>query len=121
MIFVHDPATPNQKVSFLTLLDPISGAPLSAAGGSGLDDAVFAPSESGTFFVADTGNDRILKVKVDEIPVGSLFAAVGGTLQEFGVVNRHTGKVYPVVSNLNAPHGVAFVPNTDEDDEDVCR
>lgn len=119
LIFVHDPGTPSQKVSFLTLLDPISGAAL--APGSGLDDAVIATSERATFFVTDTGNNRVLRIKVDEIPVGSLFAAVGGKLQEFGVVNRHTGKVYPVVSNLNAPHGVAFVPNTEDDDDEACR
>jgi hypothetical protein len=33
-----------------------------------------------------------------------------GSLNQFVRVNIPTGIVTPVISNLNAPHGLAFVP-----------
>jgi hypothetical protein len=102
LIFVQHPATSAQAVSFLQLLDP-SGIPV-----SGLDDARFADSTQGTFYVADTNNNRILAIQATEIPYGSLYASIG-SLNEFASVDLSTGIVTPVVSNLNAPHGVLFI------------
>jgi sugar lactone lactonase YvrE len=111
LILVEKPGKPDQSVSFVTLLDPTGLAV------SGLDDAVFATAREGTFYLADTGNNRILKIEVDHIPVGSLFASVG-SLKELAVVDIHTGLTTPLVSNLNGPHGLEFVPNTDENEND---
>jgi hypothetical protein len=49
---------PDQSVSFETLPDPSTGLAV-----SGLDDLVFATAREGTFYLADTGNDRILKIE----------------------------------------------------------
>jgi hypothetical protein len=62
IVFVANPGTPGQSVSFLTLLDS-AGNPV-----SGLDDAVFATATQGTFYLADTGNNRVLRIVADDLP-----------------------------------------------------
>jgi sugar lactone lactonase YvrE len=111
LIFVEKPGKPDQSVSFLQLLDPTTGLAV-----SGLDDAVFATAREGTFYLADTSNNRVLKIDVDHIPVGTLFASVG-SLNQLTVVDIHTGLTTPFVSNLNGPHGLEFVSNTEDDNE----
>jgi hypothetical protein len=111
LIFVEKPGRPNQSVSFLQLLAPSTGLAV-----SGLDDAVFATATKGTFYLADTNNNRILKIEVDHVPVGSLFASVG-SLNELAVVDTHSGLTTPLVSNLNGPHGMEFVPDAGDDDK----
>ena len=111
LIFVEKPASRDQVVSFLTLLDPSTGLHV-----SGLDDAVFATAQKGTFYLADTGNNRILKIDVDHVPVGTLFASIG-SLKELAVVDINTGLTTPFVSNLNGPHGLEFVPEDDDENE----
>jgi hypothetical protein len=109
LIFVTVPGGP---VSFLQLLNP------SLAAVSGLDDAIFPNSISGTFYVADTGNNRVLAIHATGMTAGSLFADVG-SLNEFGIVNAATGVVSPFVTsvggvNLSAPHGIDFVADAPE-------
>jgi hypothetical protein len=111
LIFVHQPGEPNQSVSFLSLLDP------SGANVKGLDDAVFVTAERGTFYLADTGNNRVLKIEADDLKKGSLFANVG-SLNAFALVDLKTGKVTSELSGLSAPHGLEFVPNAKDEDED---
>jgi hypothetical protein len=111
LLFVGQPGKSDQSVSFLTLLDPSTGLAV-----SGLDDAVFATARKGTFYLADTGNNRILKIEVDHVPVGTLFASIG-SLNELAVVDIHTGVTSPFVSHLNGPHGLEFVSHTDDDDD----
>ena len=110
LVFVEKPGRPNQSVSFLTLLDPSTGLAV-----SGLDDAVFATAREGTFYLADTGNNRILKIEVDHVPVGALFASIG-SLKELAVVDMHTGKATRFVGNLNGPHGLEFTPKAEDDE-----
>lgn len=107
LIFVEHPGTDQQSVSFLTLLDQ-NGQNVSE-----LDDAVFATAARGTFYLADTGNNRVLRIKTDDLAPGSLFASVG-SLKELALVNQKTGRLTPFLSNLNGPHGLVFLPG-DED------
>ena len=104
LIFVTQPGTTKQSVSFLRLLDQ-SKVPV-----SGLDDAVFATASEGTFFLTDTKNNRILKVTADDLPDGSLYACVG-SLNALVSVDIKTGIVTPIVSSLNGPHGLEFLPD----------
>jgi hypothetical protein len=97
------------KVAFLSLVSSAK-APV-----SGLDDAIFATSTAGTFYLTDTGNNRVLQIEVANITPGSLYACVG-SLNQFVRVNMATGEVTPVVSNLSAPHGLSFVPNSAQDE-----
>ena len=54
---------------------------------------------------------------MDDIAEGALYVCVG-SLNQFVRVNIPTGIVTPVISNLNAPHGLAFVPNNTENEGD---
>jgi hypothetical protein len=107
IIFVKHPGSDDQAVSFLTLLDQ-SGARV-----AGLDDALFATSESGTFYLTDTNNNRVLKIEADNMQEGTLFASVG-SLNAFATVDLKTGKVTGHIPGLNGPHGIVFLPDGDE-------
>jgi hypothetical protein len=109
LIFVRNPGKPGQSVSFLQLLDP-SGKAV-----SGLDDAVFTTAETGTFYLADTSNNRVLAIEATELSVGSFFASVG-SLNELAAVDLESGKVSAFVPGLNGPHGLVFVPSSEEND-----
>jgi len=39
-------------------------------------------------------------------------------LNELAVVDIHTGVTKSLVSNLNGPHGLKFVPNTDDNENE---
>jgi hypothetical protein len=109
LIFVAKPGTSEQAVSFLQLRDQSGNAV------SGLDDAVFATTHEGTFWLTETGANRVLKIKAEDLPVGSLYACVS-SVNALVSVNLKTGVVTPVVSNLNAPHGLEFVPDEGDDE-----
>ena len=108
LIFVSHPGSHDQSVSFLTLLDQ-TGARV-----KGLDDAVFATDERGTFYLTDTNNNRVLKIEAEDLPIGSLYASVG-SLNEFTSVDLKTGKVTAVLSGLNGPHGILFLPGAEDE------
>jgi hypothetical protein len=75
LIFVLHPGTDDQKVAFLSLITSTK-APV-----SGLDDTIFPVSEAGTFYLTDTGNNRVLKIEMEDIAPGSLYACVGSVNQ----------------------------------------
>ena len=104
LIFVQAPGTFQQSVSFLQLTDP-SGTPV-----KGLDDAVWSITPKGTFYIADTSNNRVLKVQASDLGSASLFASIGG-LNEVGEVNLSNGAVTPFLPGLNGPHGIEFIPD----------
>lgn len=110
LIFVLNQENEHPSVAFLSLVDS------KGAGVSGLDDAVFATSEAGTFYLTDTGNNRVLKIEADGIAAGSLYACVG-SLNQFVKVNIETGVVTSVVNSLKAPHGLVFVPKSNDENE----
>ncbi|HEY6268786.1 MAG TPA: hypothetical protein VIX11_10840 [Candidatus Acidoferrum sp.] len=109
LIFVERPGTPRQAVSFLTILDPAGNRV------HGLDDAVFATAEQGTFYLADTNNNQVLKIEADDLPRGSLYASVG-SLNVFAKVDQKTGRVIPLLTSVKGPHGIVFVPRDIDDD-----
>ena len=110
LIFVDNPGKPNQSVSFLTVLDSGGNAV------SGLDDAVFVTAAKGIFYLTDTGNNRVITFQAEDLKPGSLFACVG-SLNQFVKVDLKTGMVTALVTHLNAPHGLVFVPNESEGGE----
>jgi hypothetical protein len=113
LVFVRHPGTDEQSVSFLTLLDPLSGQHV-----TGLDDAVFATAQRGVFYLADTGNNRVLAIQAEDLAPGSLFASVG-SVNALVSVGLETGKVSPFVGNLNGPHGLVFLPHREDEGEDL--
>jgi sugar lactone lactonase YvrE len=104
LIFVQDPGMRDESVSFLQLTDSTGKAV------SGLDDAVWTLTPKGTFYVSDTNNNRVLKVEVSNLAPSSLYASVGN-LNTVGNVDLDTGVVRPFITNVNAPHGLIFVPD----------
>ena len=104
LIFVENPGKSNQAVSFLQLIDPNSGS-----NASSLDDAVFITTPAGWLYVADTGNNRVLKVDVSDLDLLSLYASVG-SMNVVGNVDLKSGVVTPLLTNVSAPHGLLFVP-----------
>ena len=112
LIFVGDPGSSKQSVSFLQLIDPSTGGNI-----SGIDDAVITTAKKEIFYLSDTGNNRVLKIEVDNVPVGSLFCSIS-SLNYLGLVDTHTGVATPFISNLNGPHGLELVSRGDDDDDD---
>jgi hypothetical protein len=107
LIFVENPGKPTQSVAFLNVLDT------GGNGVTGLDDAVFVTAEKGTFYLTDTGNNRVITFQAEDLKPGSLFACVG-SLNQFVKVDLKTGMVTALVTHLSAPHGLVFVPQSDE-------
>jgi len=104
LIFVNGFDQLTRSVSFLQLIDS-TGKNVSS-----LDDAAFVLSPSGSFYVADTGNNRILKVDVTGLTPMSLYASVGSQ-NAVSSVNLSTGTATPFITGVMAPHGLAFAPN----------
>ena len=78
---------------------------------------MFATAAQGTFYLADTGNNQVLQIVVDDLPIGSLYASVG-SLNVLGQVDLTTGKVAPFLPGLKGPHGLVFVPLNNDNGED---
>jgi hypothetical protein len=127
LVFVAHPGRPrqpgqpgqlgqeDQRVSFLTLLDPTTHLHV-----SGLDDALFVTARRGVFYLSDTGNNRILAIHADDLEFGSLYASVG-SLNALVSVRLDSGDLSTFVGNLNSPHGLAFRESDDDRDRDGKR
>jgi hypothetical protein len=75
---------------------------------------VFATAKRGVFYLADTSNNRILAITVDDLDWGSLFASVG-SVNALVTVDLRTGVVTPFLGNLKGPHGLVFQPRREDD------
>ena len=97
---VSHPGTDQQSASFVTL----------PAGTSGLDDAIIPTTTSGTFLVANQNADDVLKVEVTGLNTQDIYASIGS---ENAVVqiDPKTGALVPIITGLNSPHGLAFIPS----------
>lgn len=104
LIFVNGFDQASQSISFLQLIDT------TGKNVTNLDDSVFVLAPSGSFYVADTGNNQILKVDVTGLTPMSLYASVGSE-NAVSSVDLTSGTATPFITGLNSPHGLAFVPN----------
>jgi hypothetical protein len=96
---IHDPGTTLQSASFLTL--PASaGTP---------DDAIMPDAKSGTFYLSDQGDNRVLAIRLTDINTHDLYASVGNN---FDQIDTKTGGVTTLVGNLNGAHGLLFLPDS---------
>jgi hypothetical protein len=109
IIDISKPGTPSQTVAFTPVTD------MAGHSVSGLDDVIKTDAPSGTFYISDTADNRVLAVHVSGLKPGDFYASVG-SLNAFGEVDPTTGKFTPLVSAANAPghtfgspHGVEFV------------
>jgi hypothetical protein len=113
IIDIQNPGTSKQAIAFT----PIQGIPLSSVGNAGLDDVIKPTATSGTFYISDPKDGRVLKVHATGLDPNAYYASVGA-LGAFGQVDENTGVFTALVSADNAPgfsfgspHGVTFVPD----------
>jgi predicted secreted protein len=113
IIDIQNPGTSKQAIAFT----PIQGIPSASVGNAGLDDVIKPTATSGTFYISDATEGRILKVHATGLDLNAYYASVGA-LGAFGQVDENTGAFTPLVSADNAPgfsfgspHGVTFVPD----------
>jgi hypothetical protein len=109
IVDIHHPGQANQSVSF-TVVQGVTG---------GLDDVIKPGATSGTFYIADTADNRVLAVHVSGLNPNDYYASVGNA---FGQVDPKTGQFTALVDAANAPgfqfgsaHGAAFVPDHSPD------
>ena len=101
LVFISHPGTAQQSVSFVNL----------PAGASGPDDAIVPTSRSGTFYISNTGANDVIKATVTGLNPNDVYVAVGGD-NAVEQLDPHTGVLTPVITGLNDPHGLQFVPGT---------
>src|SRR6516164_3834319 len=82
-----------------------------------LDDVIKPSSGAGTFYLADTRDNRVLAFHVTGLNVNDYYASVG-SLGAFGQIDPTTGAFTALVSAADAPgfvfgspHGASFVPD----------
>jgi hypothetical protein len=101
LTIISHPGTAQQTASFVTL----------PAGSSGLDDAIIPTATSGTFVIANGGANDVLKVNVTGLNTNDIYVAVGSD-NAIDQLDPKTGALTPVITGLNSPHGMSFVPST---------
>jgi hypothetical protein len=99
-MFINHPGTSHQTESFVTL--PSGDVP---------DDAIMPTATSGTFYISNQAGNDIVAVKVSGLDTRDLYADIANK-NELVQINPKTGAVTTLVSGLNSPHGLLFVPNT---------
>ncbi len=99
LTIVQHPGTPQQSASFITF--PSGQSP---------DDAIVPTSTSGTFYVASTGDNNVYKVQVSGLNPNDIYAS-DQQANQVVQVDPSTGQITPLITGLNKPHGLLFVPS----------
>ncbi len=102
LTIVSHPGTPRQSASFVSL----------PAGSSGLDDAIVPTTTSGAFIISNAGANDVLKVNVTGLHTNDIYVSVGSD-NAVDQLNPLTGALTPVITGLNSPHGMTFIPSGD--------
>jgi hypothetical protein len=107
LIFLNGPGFPNQ-VGYRLHLSSSSATQVS------VDDTVFPTQASGTIYVADTAADIVYAVTSSVFPPNSAFTAASDTNNYVGRIDLQTGKVTPIITGLQSPHGELFLSSLPE-------
>jgi hypothetical protein len=67
-------------------------------------------ARSGTFYISNQGGNDIVKVAVTGLNTHDLYADITSQ-NELVQIDPTTGAIKPIVTGLNNPHGLAFVPS----------
>ena len=119
LIIVRKPGTQEQTVLQIPLTSPYGSAQA--------DDTLFTPSNEGFILVSDTPANTIYAIRKTEFAPGVAYtAAVAGKQGFVGRLDLDFGLLTPVVTGLQAPHGMAFVTSKQDDSrydqiEDACE
>lgn len=108
LIYIHKTSATAAQGGVLHLLHDVK-----------VDDTTFASGEKGFLLVADTAADTVWKIAAAKWPVGAAFSAMSGVdatktakalTGYVGALNQKTGELKAIVANMDAPHGMIFVP-----------
>ena len=97
---IAHPGTAQQSASFITL----------PAGSSGLDDAIIPTASSGTFVISNAGANDVVQANVTGLHTNDIYVSVGSD-NTIDQLDPTTGALTPVITGLNSPHGIMFVPS----------
>lgn len=100
-VFIKHPGTTHQSISFVKLPT-----------GYAVDDAIMPAASSGTFYISNQGNNDVIAAKITGLNTHDLYADITNK-NELVQIDPKTGKVTPLVTGLNSPHGLTFVPSSD--------
>lgn len=118
LILLHRPGMSNQSVLQIPLSSPF-GTPQA-------DDTVFIPSDDGFLLVADTPGDTVYMIRKSRFVPGTAYTAAvgapdstGASVGFVGGLDLTFGDITPVVTGFQSPHGMAFVTNHNDDDDET--
>jgi hypothetical protein len=106
LIFLNAPGFPNQTGYVLHLSN---GTTTQVT----VDDTAFPTQASGTIYVVDTKANVVYAVASSVFPPNSAFSA-SDTTGVLGRVDLQTGKLTPIVTGMQSPHGALFVSTLPE-------
>jgi hypothetical protein len=115
LVIVQHPGRKCQKVLVVPLRSEAGGQ---TVGNTTADDTVFADSAEGTLLVADKGGEAVYSITAPYFAPGAAYSAIvatatpgGSTVAAFvGQTDLTTGFVTPILSGLQNPGGMAFIP-----------
>jgi PEP-CTERM motif len=100
---IANPGTTTQTVTNVQIKDS------TGANASKLDDVLWPTSTYGTLFVAQTGSNDVLEVRLTGLDPNTPIASIG-SLSEVGLVDLGTG-VASELWSVSSPHGLDFLAN----------
>jgi hypothetical protein len=80
------------------------------------DDAIMPTSTSGTFYISNQGGNDVISVQVTGLNTNDLYADIANQ-NELVQIDPKTGAITPIVTGLNNPHGLEFVPSVSDPSE----
>jgi hypothetical protein len=107
LIFLNGPGFPNQ-VGYRLHLSSSSATQVT------VDDTVFPTQASGTIYVADTPANIVYAITSKVFPPNSAFTSATDSNNYEGRIDLQTGKITPIITGLQGPHGALFVSSLPE-------
>ena len=107
LIFLNGPGFPNQ-VGYRLHLSSSSTTQVT------VDDTVFPTQASGTIYVADTPANIVYAITSKVFPPNSAFTSATDSNNYEGRIDLQTGKITPIITGLQGPHGALFVSTLPE-------
>jgi hypothetical protein len=115
LVIVQHPGRKCQNVLVVPLTSEAGGQ---TAGNTTADDTVFVNSAQGTLLVADKDGETVYSITAPYFAPGAAYTAIvatatpgGATVAAFvGQTDLTTGFVTPILSGLQNPGGMAFIP-----------
>jgi hypothetical protein len=107
LIFLNGPGFPNQ-VGYRLHLSSSSTTQVT------VDDTVFPTQAAGTIYVADTPANIVYAITSKVFPPDSAFTSATDTNNYEGRIDLQIGKITPIITGLQGPHGALFVSTLPE-------